>query len=394
MDLASASFGAFLGIAGAVGAAALALYPLVRRNYLIWGAARMAAFAAMALAIIAGEDLLLAGISFESGRLSEMALALGVACTGPFLATYLEPHLGLGNTRRHLWYILPLGIFAAIATPLGSAVPILHQLHDFALLAATCLLANGLITALRLGSNVAQIQAFGWTPLIILGIGAFSYEFFARAELPYWQYAVLVGLSLDLVTTFVGVMRGFAQIMVERDRAVANIEAAEQMMLIDPLTNIANRRGLEQHFVHALGERPAGLALIDCDHFKQINDNFGHDTGDRVLAAVAQALKGDGLFEARLGGEEFVVLIYSENWQDLAEAARRRITSAVRLAIPELSHQVTASAGLTAITASDTLGSAMKRADRALYAAKEGGRNRSLALTEFRPEPTLLTEVA
>ena len=64
------------------------------------------------------------------------------------------------------------------------------------------------------------------------------------------------------------------------------------------------------------------------------------------------------------------------------------------MAVPEMPNAVTASAGLTAIAASDTLGSALKRADRALYAAKEGGRDRSLALTEFRPDKAPLFEVA
>lgn len=394
MEWASAAFGAFLGIAGVVGAGALALYPLVRRSYLVWGALRMAFFAAMALALLLTSAPLLPDAGLDGLRLSEIALSLGVACTGPFLATYIEKHINLGQHRRHLWYILPLGLFAAVATPLGERLPIFHQFHDFALLLATFLLASGLWAAVRRGSRVAQIQAVGWAPLILLGIGAFSYEFFAREDLPYWQVAVLAGLTLDLLVTFAGIIRNFGQIMLERDRAVANIEAAEQMMHIDPLTNIANRRGLEHHFVHAPGKRPVGLALIDCDHFKQINDNFGHDMGDRVLAAVAQALKGHDLFEARLGGEEFVVLIYSDDWQNLAETARRRITHAVRMAVPEMRNAVTASAGLTAIAASDTLGSALKRADRALYAAKEGGRDRSLALTEFRPDKAPLFEVA
>ena len=393
MDWTGVAFGAFLGTSGAVGVAALALYPLVRRAYLVWGALRMAAFAAMTLAILLGTSVSFPSLGIDGARMSEIALSLGVAFTGPFLATYIEPQVALAQHRRHLWYILPLGIFAALATMLGQSMPIFHQLHDFALLTATILLANGLVAAVKLGSRVAQIQAVGWAPLIALGIGAFSYEFFLRTDLPYWQYALVVALSLDLATTFFGIMRGFAQIMIERDRAVANIQAAEQMMLIDPLTNIANRRGLEQHFVHGK-QRPVGLALIDCDHFKQINDNFGHDVGDRVLAAVGQSLKGHDVFEARLGGEEFVVLIYGDDWQNSAEAARRRITQAVRLAVPGLQRAVTASAGLTAIAASDTLGSAMKRADRALYAAKEAGRNRSHALTEIRPEPMLLTEVA
>jgi PleD family two-component response regulator len=70
-----------------------------------------------------------------------------------------------------------------------------------------------------------------------------------------------------------------------------------------------------------------------------------------------------------------------------AEEARRRITVQVRATVSELLYPVTASAGLAAVQEGESLGSAMKRADRALYAAKEAGRNRSLALTEFKPSP-------
>nr|WP_247711024.1 GGDEF domain-containing protein [Qipengyuania vesicularis] len=161
------------------------------------------------------------------------------------------------------------------------------------------------------------------------------------------------------------------------------------MTVTDSLTDIANRRGLEQHFSDPVRRRPTGLALVDCDHFKRINDQFGHDVGDKVLCAVARGLEGDHIFAARLGGEEFVLLLYSKNWQEAAENARRRITQAVRDAVPELPYPITASAGLAALEATDSLASVMKRADRALYAAKEAGRNRSLSLTEFRPAGSL-----
>ena len=394
MDWVSASFGAFMGIAIVVSVTSLALYPFVRRDYLLWCSLRIACFAAMTIALISfgPAPTLVAGL--DNYGLAEVALALGVGCTGPFFATYVERHIDLGAHRRHLWYILPLGIFAAAATFLGKTWPIFHQLHDFALLTASFLLGNSLLAAIRRHSRVAKLQAIVWGPLVLLGLGAFTYEFFARETISYWPRLVLAALSFDLVITFLGIMTGFGRIKLERDRALANIEAAEQLMLIDPLTNIANRRGLEQHFAFDTARRPAGLALIDCDHFKRVNDTFGHEMGDRVLVAAAQALRSDDIFVARLGGEEFVILVYGDDWQNLAEQARRRITSAVRLAVPEMSLPVTASAGLTAMSRTDTLSLAMNRADKALYAAKEAGRDRSLAISEFQAESLPLTQVA
>ena len=394
MDWVSASFGAFMGIAIVVSVTSLALYPFVRRDYLLWCALRIACFAAMTIALLSlgPTEALIAGL--DNRGLGEVALALGVACTGPFFATYVEPHIDLGSHRRHLWYILPLGIFAAAATFLGTSLPIFHQLHDFALLTASFLLGNSLVAAIRRHSRVAKLQAIVWGPLVLLGLGAFAYEFFARETIPHWPRLVLTALSFDLVITFLGIMYGFGRIKLERDRALANIEAAEQLMLIDPLTNIANRRGLDQHLAFDTARRPAGLALIDCDHFKLVNDTFGHEMGDRVLVAAAQALRSEDVFVARLGGEEFVILVYGDDWQNIAEKARCRITSAVRISVPEMSLPVTASAGLTAMSRTDTLSTAMNRADKALYAAKEAGRDRSVALTEFLPASTPLTQVA
>lgn len=394
MDWASVFLGAFIGIAGVFGIAAVALYPRVRSKYLLWTAARVLCFAVMAVMVLP-MGLPDTVLPLETRLIiGEVALALGAACTGPFLATYIEPRIRLGRFRRHLSWIFILGVLAAAATWIGSYFPAAHQMHDLLLLVVTYLLAVGLYVALRAGSRVARYQAVAWMPLIAIGFVAFGYEFLTRGSLPYWPYIVIVGLVLDFIVTATGFADGFLQIKQERDRAVASVMAAEQMTQTDPLTNIANRRGLEQHFERNGRDRPAGIALIDCDHFKRINDSFGHDMGDRVLVALAQSLKGDDLFVARLGGEEFILLIYSDDWQSKAEAARRRMTQAVRVEVPELQHTVTASAGLTAIAPTDTLSCAMKRADQALYAAKEAGRNRSLALTEFRSDNTPLTAVA
>lgn len=385
MDWASATFGAFLGIAGVFGLTAAAIYPLVRRSYLLWGVARAVFFVVMVIAIFPID--LTEGTPAPGPRLAlaEAALALGAAVTGPFLASYIEPEVKIGRARRWLFLMLPLGAFAAVASWLGLSMPGFNQLHDLALLACTGLLATGLFVAIKVGSRAARFQLIGWGPLIAIGLVAFTYEVVTLGHLPYWPYMLLGGLVIDFVVTATGIVDGFMVVQKERDRAVADVEAAELMIFTDPLTEISNRRGLEQHFEDGTRGRPSGLALVDCDHFKRINDQYGHDVGDRVLRAVAKGLESRDVFVARLGGEEFVLLIYGEEWQEKAEEARRRITSEVRSTVTELLYPVTASAGLAAVQPGDSLGSAMKRADRALYAAKEAGRNRSLALTEFKP---------
>jgi PleD family two-component response regulator len=88
-----------------------------------------------------------------------------------------------------------------------------------------------------------------------------------------------------------------------------------------------------------------------------------------------------------------VALIYGGDWESIAEQARQRIDMGVRLRAPQLGFRVTASAGLAAVHDGDTLESAIKRADRALYAAKDAGRDRSLRLTGHEPGEARLAQV-
>ena len=133
-------------------------------------------------------------------------------------------------------------------------------------------------------------------------------------------------------------------------------------------------------------EQVHGLALIDLDHFKRINDLHGHAAGDQVLqafAAVATACLRDGDVLARYGGEEFVVL--------LPECDAERLTSCcerLRLAFTEVQlvglnvRDLSLSAGMTLLRAGDDLDHALQRADQALYRAKRDGRNRCSAAWE------------
>ena len=160
----------------------------------------------------------------------------------------------------------------------------------------------------------------------------------------------------------------------------------EEMATTDHLTGLLNRQASELLFEQAAREfkrRPTPLAvlLLDIDHFKAINDRHGHLAGDRVLEAAARLLRGS-VREAdvlcRWGGEEFLVLLKGCDATcagTLAEKLRQAMAAAPIVA--EGSEvAVTLSVGMTSYGPSDTPDSALARADEALYAAKEGGRNR------------------
>lgn len=163
--------------------------------------------------------------------------------------------------------------------------------------------------------------------------------------------------------------------------------------LTDPLTGLGNRRYLENQAAMeiARAERsraPLALIVIDLDHFKRINDTYGHDVGDRVLqafAATAQNLLRDGDVLCRMGGEEFAVLLPNTTREQAIHVAERlRVAIAntpTNIADPSAANEAfiaySASLGVTLVSAGETsLQPAFIRADQGLYAAKEAGRNR------------------
>lgn len=161
----------------------------------------------------------------------------------------------------------------------------------------------------------------------------------------------------------------------------------ERLATTDPLTLLANRRQLmhlaTQEFERARRyQLPLVLAMIDLDHFKQINDRYGHDTGDAVLRAFAvlsQRMLRQTDSIGRFGGEEFLLILPHTTLEAAQGIVERLRSEFSQLVIPGLrgEWQPTLSAGLTLVQAGDVeLATVVKRADEAVYAAKGKGRNR------------------
>jgi diguanylate cyclase len=165
-------------------------------------------------------------------------------------------------------------------------------------------------------------------------------------------------------------------------RAVA---MAESRAATDALTGLPNRRAVNDVIkrmaaqAHRTGQPLAALGL-DLDRFKDINDRFGHEKGDEVLAAVAQVMMvtiRESDFAGRLGGEEFVILAPNTASSGALVFAEKLRAAIERVVVPGISREITASIGVAVLPDeamdSETL---LRRADRALYAAKAAGRNR------------------
>jgi diguanylate cyclase (GGDEF)-like protein len=152
----------------------------------------------------------------------------------------------------------------------------------------------------------------------------------------------------------------------------------------DGLTGLANRRRLDADLAeHDGGARPTAAIMVDIDHFKEINDRYGHAFGDEVLRtvgeAIAEQVRHDDVVY-RYGGEEFCVLLPGATPVDATAVAQRIVTAARTVELPDGRH-VTVSVGVAGASRGDATG-AIRRADRALYSAKELGRDRAVASDE------------
>lgn len=175
---------------------------------------------------------------------------------------------------------------------------------------------------------------------------------------------------------------------------------AEQEARVDPLTGLYNRRAfMERASDELLRARryntSLALAMIDLDHFKLINDRFGHAVGDQVLVAFAETLEKSMRavdIVARVGGEEFVLLMTETRIDEAIQVAERLRLEIAAASLPVGNERLhwTASLGVAFLDADDiSVSSALVRADQALYRAKEAGRNRvEVELKEGPTEPT------
>ena len=170
----------------------------------------------------------------------------------------------------------------------------------------------------------------------------------------------------------------------------ANENRIRELMLTDALTGIANRRALDERLTEEMKRVQRygnGIAIImsDIDHFKKVNDNNGHTTGDKVLQHFASLLHKEmraSDFVARFGGEEFILLLLNTDKEGAIQFAERLREIIKQSDIPELPYRLTASFGVTTIASFENNIAILERVDRALYHSKESGRNRVTYIDE------------
>jgi diguanylate cyclase len=172
----------------------------------------------------------------------------------------------------------------------------------------------------------------------------------------------------------------------EARRLQARLCSEKRLLLLDPLTRIGNRLAWDQRYTAECDRwrrfrQPTCLLAWDIDHFKAINDSYGHRAGDKVLSVVAESLSKNirgSDFVARYGGEEFVMLLPGTSLEDGVRLANRMRENIAQIGFHFRGKPVwvTISCGVTELREGDADNEAFDRADKAMYRAKQGGRNR------------------
>ena len=257
--------------------------------------------------------------------------------------------------------------------------------------------ARGLVLSVL--AMILFFGTFGLTMAEVIGIGVYALLAFASAigvssrfnanASGYLDiaYALMVLIVLSgCIALNLRIQRIRAKLQQQREALAQALEVNRELATRDELTGLINRRAMLdlmalEHRRSLRSGRPMLLAQLDIDHFKPINDQHGHATGDRALQAFAGTVRAcvrDTDFPARWGGEEFVLMLTdtsADHARELLERIRQAV-QALEIAHSAGSLQLTVSIGLAQHLPGDTVEHTLERADQALYRAKALGRNR------------------
>jgi diguanylate cyclase (GGDEF)-like protein len=344
-----------------------------------------------------------------------LAMCLSQMAMHQFARNFLElkQRWPLGDLLS-MAFIIFLGALAVASIWLPYRVPV--KIGTYAVFPTVLLLLYQAFRAIRHGYRPARLFLAAWAMLLF---GTAIYATVSFGLLPknlFTEYGIQFGSALEMILLSFALAYRYASLRAQNEtmvreaneqlernvsRRTAELSAALEQLAEansrlresnrrDVLTGMFNRRHFREMFEHLLQQahetrQPISLMLIDLDHFKQVNDEYGHLAGDECLRALARNLNQclsseSGAVIARFGGEEFVVVlpgVASSRVLDLAEKVRKHIGSEpVSYAGQQI--PITASIGVHSVPAGATASAdeVLHHADDALYSAKNAGRNR------------------
>lgn len=311
-----------------------------------------------------------------------------IAATIGSMMVPMELMPGLIFDLRHVFLVLAASYCGVAASTLVALAAVLFRLHIGGVgteAGVAGILISSVVGALFTWSVPQERQ----TLIKLAGLGVASSLSMASLFLLPWQVAwdVFATISTKLaVINFAGVLIA-AGILRSRHSQVSREQQLQTAASVDALTGLANRRAFESRGPEMVSElkrrgRSSAILMIDIDHFKRVNDTFGHTAGDQIISRVAEIITDSVTssdFVARFGGEE-IVLVLSDLDTMSAERAAARIRTNIEAAttiVRGIPIKVTVSIGLAVPgDTEDAFQVAFEAADLALYSAKGSGRNK------------------
>jgi diguanylate cyclase (GGDEF)-like protein len=391
-----------LGLAALCGMLAMPLmfnlmfYRVLREPFVIWHSV-LALALLLTVMLSSGLSMYFVPLSVPAMSVaSGLVLGFSVAAGGMFARNFIEPDK-LDPRLRTL--LLVAAVWSIVVSALHTSFPFVMRAQQatyyyLAFVPVLLLYCAAIGDALRRGSRAAKFQVAGWLPLIGVGLLRQASQLTPLLEPTDAMGLFYIGCLIEVLATTAGVADRLMALKNQRDTALVKARMMSELSERDALTGLLNRRMIENHYPVLRAEGFTTLAVIDLDHFKSINDTFGHAAGDEVLKAVARALQpDDDTLAVRMGGEEFLLLMRGETARQRAEQRRRAIPQRVA-AETRIDRIVTASMGLIEAPRDARSGldfaAIYQRADHLLYEAKAAGRNRTMAerLKVFSPRGT------
>ncbi|MBJ6979518.1 diguanylate cyclase [Luteimonas sp. MC1895] len=338
----------------------------------------MLCFAVFYLVSVGGDARLLPGAEqlFSTTRAHMVVGGFGVVCSNLFQRSYLDLPGKLPGVDRLLWIGTALSASCGIGAILALA-PWQSLAGNAGLVLSAALLLVGSTTLALRGDRSGRVVMVSWLPLMVFTtlVATGLMELWSA---PPWLAQGLAGsFALASLLLAIGLADKLLELRRDRDQASA-------LAVADKLTGLLNRAGIEAELRRALQADQAGgmcIAFVDLDNFKPVNDEHGHGVGDQCLRVVSQRVRNQlrgGDLIGRYGGDEFLVVLPATPLADaLAVAERMRVSVNGRpLTIEHHRLRASLSIGVAESRPGDSVEALVERADAALYASKQAGRNR------------------
>jgi diguanylate cyclase (GGDEF)-like protein len=385
--LLAAFFSGLAGLMISVGVYNAGILFAMRQRVFFEYSMMMASLLALGTVTSGALAMILPGLGSQG--LVKIQYAIG-ACVGNSVLDYFrrfyEGKIEFAWHRRLRQIAGVASLFAA--TMFVSLAPWQYLLLDHFYMAAMLLVMTALfsyfVTANHMRFANGWLVGVIWSIPIAIGFLAVSGSFGLIANSFWLKHSLLIGMSITSLAGAVIMTKQLTDLRKQRDQAREGEEQAKRDADRDPLTGLYNRRAFSKLITG--GDYLCRLMLIDIDNFKQVNDTFGHDVGDKVIAAVAGAISScqpTKSLSSRFGGEEFVLAMMASE-ADLCPP--QKILDAVRDHPMPYDAKVTVSIGYCdgKVDTPDAMQQLYRMADAALYRAKADGRDRASKAIDFR----------